>query len=120
MDVTYNLYNSGGSRPSDNGGGEGAHPDPEIRGAGAVSKIFFSALRASVWPKKRGARAVSSPGSATVQRRYLYQYWLTIFWGIACSLDIPLINGYECYDSQMAAETFVYSLSPFNHQQLLQ
>ena len=53
MDVTYNLYNSGGSRPSDNGGG-GGHPDPEIRGAGAVSKNFFSALRASVWPKKRG------------------------------------------------------------------
>ena len=35
-------------------GGGGGHPDPEIRGAGAVSKNFFSALRASVWPKKRG------------------------------------------------------------------
>ena len=42
MDVTYNLYNSGVSRPSDNeeGGGEG-QLDPEIRRAGAVSKIFF-------------------------------------------------------------------------------
>ena len=81
MDITYNLYNSGGSRPFDNGmgGGGGGHLDPEIRGVGAVSKIFFSALRASVWPKKRGAG--SSPGSATVQSRYLYQYWLTVFWG---------------------------------------
>ena len=39
MDVTYNLYNGGVSRPSDNEeGGGGGHPDPEIRRAGAVSK----------------------------------------------------------------------------------
>ena len=37
MDVTYNLYNSGVSRPADNEEG-GGHPDPEIRRAGAVSK----------------------------------------------------------------------------------
>ena len=37
------------------GGGGRGHPDPEIRRAGAVSK-FFSALRASVWPKKKGGR----------------------------------------------------------------
>ena len=44
MNVTYNLYNSGVSRPSDNeegGGGEEGQLDPEIRRAGAVSKIFF-------------------------------------------------------------------------------
>ena len=41
-------------------GGPG-HPDPEITkggGGGTVSKIVFSALRASVWSKNReGARA---------------------------------------------------------------
>ena len=48
MVVTYNLYNSGRSRLSDNGGGGGgSHNDPEIKQAGAVSKTFLSALRAS-------------------------------------------------------------------------
>ena len=31
----------------------GGHPDPEIRGRGPVSKIFFTALRASVWSKNK-------------------------------------------------------------------
>ena len=40
------------------GGGVPGHPDPEIRGRGAVSKKIFSALWASVCSKnKRGARA---------------------------------------------------------------
>ena len=34
------------------GGRGGGHPDPEIRGVGAVSKKNFSALRASFWSKK--------------------------------------------------------------------
>ena len=42
------------SRPSDTGGmGGGGYPDPEIK-RGAISKQFFSALRASVWPKDKG------------------------------------------------------------------
>ena len=41
MDVTYNLYNSGVSRPSDNEEGGEGQLDPEIRRAGAVSKFFF-------------------------------------------------------------------------------
>ena len=36
------------------GGGGGGHPDPEIRGRSPVSKISFSALRASVWSKNKG------------------------------------------------------------------
>ena len=47
--------------------GGGGHPDPEIRGGGPVSKIFFSALRASVWSKlKISWGAGPSPRSATV------------------------------------------------------
>ena len=34
------------------GVGGGSHPDPEIRGGGGL-KIFFSALRASVWSKNK-------------------------------------------------------------------
>ena len=49
-----NKVSSGGSRPSDKGGGCG-HPDPETRGGGGPS------LRASVW---------SSPGSATGKDKY--------------------------------------------------
>ena len=45
------------------GGGGGGHPDPEIRG-GAVSNQIFSALRASVWSKNRGAGP--SPRFATI------------------------------------------------------
>ena len=47
---------TGGSRPSDKGGRVGGgHLDPEIRGARSQKK-FFSALRASVWSKNKGAR----------------------------------------------------------------
>ena len=48
------------------GGGGAGHPDPEIRG-GPVSKIFFSALRASVWSKIKGVVGPPgpSPGSAS-------------------------------------------------------
>ena len=53
------------------GGEGGGHSDPEIRGR-AVSKIFFTAFRGSVWSKnKRGGgggaagRAGPCPGSAT-------------------------------------------------------
>ena len=35
------------------GGGRGSHPDPDKRG-GLVSEKVFSALRTSVWSKKRG------------------------------------------------------------------
>ena len=57
---TFSYYepdssNSGGSRPSDmgGGGGEDGHPDPEIT-EGRSPKNFFSALRASVWSKNNG------------------------------------------------------------------
>ena len=51
--LTMIGYWGGGSRPSDKEGGAG-HPDPEIRGGGAVSNFNFSALRASVWAKNKG------------------------------------------------------------------
>ena len=67
------IVRSGGSRPSDKGGG-GGHPDPEIRGGrgghpdpeimGAGLKIFFSTFQASVWSKNNG-RPGPSPGSAS-------------------------------------------------------
>ena len=38
--------------PDKEGGRGGGHPDPEIRGGGNL-KIFFSALRASVWAKNK-------------------------------------------------------------------
>ena len=48
-------------------GGSG-HPDPEIRG-GPIS-IFFSALRASVRSKSKGAGPLGpSPGSTTANKR---------------------------------------------------
>ena len=54
------VLGSGGSRPSDKGGG--GHPDPEIRGGPGLKKIFFSALRASFWSKnKGGGRAPQAP-----------------------------------------------------------
>ena len=34
--------------------GRGGHPDPDIRGGGAVSKKNVSALWASVWSKNKG------------------------------------------------------------------
>ena len=40
--VSILIHGSGGSRPSDKGGA--GHPDPEIRGGGADSKIFFLSL----------------------------------------------------------------------------
>ena len=49
----------------------GGHPDTEIRGGGRlVSKIFFSALRASVWSKYNGGAGppAPSPGSTTGER----------------------------------------------------
>ena len=49
--------------------GRGGHPDPEIRGDGAVSKKIFSALWASVWSKNKGGPGPPgpSPGSATAK-----------------------------------------------------
>ena len=59
--LTMIGYWSGGSRPSDKGGGAG-HPDPEIRGGGgAVSNFIFSALRASVWAKNEGGADPPGP-----------------------------------------------------------
>ena len=40
--------------------GGGGHPDPEIRGRPGLKKKIFSALRASVWFKKRW-RAAPGP-----------------------------------------------------------
>ena len=50
--VTSLTWGSGRSTPSDKAGGGRGHPDPEIRG-GPVSKIFFSAHRASIWSKNK-------------------------------------------------------------------
>ena len=72
-----NNYLSGGSRPSDKGGGGGGqtnpgirggggHPDPEIRGEGPVSKKPFSALRASFWSKNKGVPGPTGPSPGTV------------------------------------------------------
>ena len=70
--VTLEVVFSGGSRPSDNGGGGGkgglggGHPDPEIRGRTRSPKKFFSVLRASFWSTNKGwGGAGPSPGSAT-------------------------------------------------------
>ena len=57
---------SGGSRPSDKGGG-GGHPDPEIRGGRSLKK-FFPALRVSFWSKNNPG---PSPGSAIVNYKPL-------------------------------------------------
>ena len=50
---------SGGSRPSDKGGG-GGHPHPGIR-EGWSQKKLFSALRASVWSKSKRGTGPSRP-----------------------------------------------------------
>ena len=73
------------SRPSDRGGG-GGHPDPEIRGVGAVLKNTFSALRASVWSKSNGgSRPPPRPpfGSATGWSRpsHSLEHW---YCGLEC------------------------------------
>ena len=63
---TETVGDSGGSRPSDKGGGwSSRHWD---KGGGLVSKKFFSALRASFLSKNKGGGTGtpgSSPGSAT-------------------------------------------------------
>ena len=51
---------SGGSRPSDKGGGGAGHPDPEL-GGGLSPKQFFSALRASVWSNNKGGQPPWAP-----------------------------------------------------------
>ena len=61
------CVSSGGSRPSDKVG-EGGHPDPDIRGGGAVSKKNVSALWASAWSKNKGGGGQApSPGSASAK-----------------------------------------------------
>ena len=70
---------SGGSRPSDKGGGAG-HPDPEIRG-GAVSKKFFWPFGPQFGLKIRVGRAGPSPGSATVLN---INFFLCVF---LCAFD---------------------------------
>ena len=56
--VTLEVVFSGGSRPSDKGGGRGGwgggHLDPEIRGRTRSPKKFFSVLRASFWSTNKG------------------------------------------------------------------
>ena len=48
-------FNSGGSRPSDKGVGEGGHPDPEIWGGGSLKKSFFRSFGPQFGLKIRGA-----------------------------------------------------------------
>ena len=55
--MSFCVYLSGGSRPSDKGRGGGGHSDPEIRGEGGL-KIFFTAFRGSVWSKNKGGGRV--------------------------------------------------------------
>ena len=58
---------SGGSRPSDKGGG-GGHPDPEIRGGLSFKKFFFRHFRPHFGLKLRAegpGPSGPSPGSAT-------------------------------------------------------
>ena len=54
---------SGRSRPSGKGEGGGGHPDPEIRvgGRGGLKKELFSAFRASVRSKNKGAPGPLGP-----------------------------------------------------------
>ena len=47
--------------PQISGGRGCGHPDPEIRGGGAVSKKFFSDVRASVWSKNKGGPPLYPP-----------------------------------------------------------
>ena len=56
-DGVLNLHTSGGSRPSDKGGGD---PDPEIRGGGGLKKNF-SALHASFSSENKGRAGVPGP-----------------------------------------------------------
>ena len=51
--LNHRNCRSRGFTPSDMGGG-GGHPDPDMWGKGRSQKIFFSALRASVWSKNKG------------------------------------------------------------------
>ena len=64
---------SGRSRPSDKRGRGGGLPNPEIRGEGAdLKKKFFSALRALVSSKNKGAPG-PPPGSATENVRFSFR-----------------------------------------------
>ena len=49
--------------PQISGGRGCGHPDPEMRvgGGGAVSKNFFSDVRASVWSKNKGGPPLYPP-----------------------------------------------------------
>ena len=59
--------------------GGGGHPDPEIRGGGGDLKIFFSALRASVWAKnKRGPRPLPWTRQCIVWRKLMLVTFGTI------------------------------------------
>ena len=68
------VFYSGGSRPSDNGGEGGGHPDPELSGGrGGLQNIFFRPFGPQFRQKIRGmggggggGRGANSPGSATV------------------------------------------------------
>ena len=49
------VFYSGGSRPSDNGGEDGGHPDPELSGGrGGLQNIFFRPFGPQFRQKIRG------------------------------------------------------------------
>ena len=63
-------YISGGSRPSDKGGG-GCHPHAGgDKGGARYQKTFFSALRASVWSKNKGGPSLDPPLTMATEIKY--------------------------------------------------
>ena len=83
-------------------GGGGGHPDWD-RGRGALKKIFFSALRTSVWSKNKGGPGTPgpSPGSATglgpckgIQDNLGFWIPRRGFW-IPDSLSVELASGFN-------------------------
>ena len=81
------------------GGGLG-HPDPELRGGGCLPKIFFSALRASVWSNnKRGQPPPgTSPRSATAIERGVFAIAMIYHVGNYCAKNFrsDLTDLYGC------------------------
>ena len=72
-DLSYLSKRSGGSRPSDKdwgGGGRSSRPSDK----GAVSKEFFSALRASFWTKNKEGPGSPGllPGSTTEVHSFFF------------------------------------------------
>ena len=67
------VFYSGGSRPSDNGGEGGGHPDPELSGGrGGLQNIFFRPVGPQFRQEIRGNGGEGGVPVPRIRHRLMY------------------------------------------------